>query len=53
MQSASFQEVANALRITRRSIGARVFVEAVFGYHQPEILEMFAQGILKLRKYYV
>jgi hypothetical protein len=33
------------------SIGGHVFVEAVFSYHQPEIFEVFAQSILKLRKY--
>src|SRR6266576_2172978 len=30
-------------------IGGHVFV--VFGYHQPQIFEVFAESILKLRKY--
>jgi hypothetical protein len=34
-----------------RSIGYPVFVEAVFGYHQPEIFKVFAESIFKLRKY--
>jgi len=32
-------------------IGGHVFVEAVFGYHQPEIFEVFAESLFKLRKY--
>lgn len=32
-------------------IGGHVFVEVVFGHHQPEVFKVFAESTFKLRKY--